>query len=87
MPCGLAVSQPRVDASKTAFVYLGVAFGPIEHRAATEDHSSSQSTTPPRMRVVEVVIDVSAEVSRLSHVPDLLQGFKSYAVRTVISGW
>lgn len=39
------------------------------------------------MRIVEVIIDVSKGSSTSRVATENMQGFKSYAVRTVISGW
>jgi hypothetical protein len=39
------------------------------------------------MRVIEVVIDVYHDLSAQEISLTCIQGFKSYAVRTVISGW
>jgi hypothetical protein len=39
------------------------------------------------MKVVEVIIDVSKSILINLQNSNTLQGFKSYAVRTVISGW
>ena len=39
------------------------------------------------MRVVEVIIDVGIVSLGVVEYANFEQGFKSYAVRTVISGW
>jgi AAA15 family ATPase/GTPase len=39
------------------------------------------------MKVVELIIDVSSPKCSIKHTTNTIQGYKSYAVRTVISGW
>jgi hypothetical protein len=39
------------------------------------------------MRIIELVIDVRIDIELWGQGLTALQGYKSYAVRTVISGW
>jgi hypothetical protein len=39
------------------------------------------------MRIIELVIDVRERSESVQHILTTIQGYKSYAVRTVISGW